>query len=165
MTEPIEVRLEVNGVSRTLAVEPRRILADVLRDDFDFRSIHLGCEQGACGSCLVLIDGELAASCMLLAAQVDGRAVSTLEGLAGEEGMRRLQAEFHEHFALQCGYCTPGMLVNLYAFLEEVESGSMPTDGEVRQRLNGNLCRCTGYQTIVDAALAAVSAAGKSVSA
>jgi carbon-monoxide dehydrogenase small subunit len=164
MTEPIEVNLDVNGVARTLAVEPRRILADVLRDRFDLRSIHLGCEQGACGGCLVLIDGEPAASCMLLTVQVEGHTVTTLEGLAAEEGMRRLQAEFHEHFALQCGYCTPGMLVNLYAYLEEVEPGSMPTDDDVRQRLSGNLCRCTGYQTIVEAALAAIAAGGRSVS-
>jgi carbon-monoxide dehydrogenase small subunit len=157
MTEPIAVSLLVNGVSRTIAVEPRRILADVLRDNFGLRSIHLGCEQGVCGGCLVLIDGEPAASCMLLTAQVEGRHVSTLEGLAAEAGMRRLQAEFHEHFALQCGYCTPGMLVNLYAYLKEIEPGSVPSDVDLRQRLSGNLCRCTGYQTIVDAAQAAVA--------
>jgi aerobic-type carbon monoxide dehydrogenase small subunit (CoxS/CutS family) len=158
MTESIDLAFHLNGAELSLTVEPRRILADVLRDRFGLRSIHLGCEQGVCGSCAVLIDGEPALSCLLLAAQVAGRSVTTLEGLAEHGRMQRLQSEFHEHFALQCGFCTPGMLVNLFAYLEDV-GDDPPAESEVRDRLRGNLCRCTGYQSIVAAALAAVGEA------
>ncbi|MEE2846977.1 MAG: 2Fe-2S iron-sulfur cluster-binding protein [Gemmatimonadota bacterium] len=151
MIEKVGLVLRVNELGRELEVEPRRILADVLRDEFQLRSVHLGCEQGACGGCTVLVDGEPAASCMLLAVQVEGRDVRTLEGLTGTSRMRLLQSAFHEHYALQCGYCIPGVLVNLYSFLEE---GEPVAESEVRSRLSGNLCRCTGYQNMVAAAVA-----------
>jgi len=152
MIETAIVTLQVNDSGRDVEVEPRRILADVLRDDFGLRSIHLGCEQGACGACIVLIDGEPAVSCMLLAIQVEGRAIHTLEGLLGTDRMQLLQLAFHQHYALQCGYCIPGALVNLYAFLD---AGKPVSESEVRNRLSGNLCRCTGYQNMVAAAVAA----------
>jgi carbon-monoxide dehydrogenase small subunit len=145
----------VNGVEHTLAVEPRMVLADVLRERLDLHSIHLGCEEGACGACTVLVDGEPATSCLVLAAQAGGRSIATLEGLDGEPTMTALQTSFHENFALQCGFCTPGMLVNLFSLLEERASLSAPSEQEIRTRLNGNLCRCTGYQSIVAAALQA----------
>lgn len=154
-TEALDLRLNVNGENHVISVEPRRILADVLRDELDLRSVHLGCEHGSCGACTVLVDGEPAASCVLLAAQVEGRRIETLEGLALDATMRALQTAFHEKFALQCGYCTPGMLVNLCSMLRRQPK---PSEGEIRERLNGNLCRCTGYQPIVDAALFAASA-------
>lgn len=152
MNDRIRVTVEVNGTSRVLTVEPRTILADALRDEFGLRSIHLGCEHGSCGGCTVLVDGRPAVSCLLLAAQLDGRRVETLEGLTARRDVRQLQDAFHEHFALQCGYCTPGMLVTLHSFLTASPDAS---EEAVRERLTGNLCRCTGYQSIVDAALAA----------
>ena len=152
MIDKSTVKLRVNDAGRAVEVEPRRILADVLRDEFGLRSIHLGCEQGACGGCTVLVDGEPAASCMLLAVQAEGRVIETLEGLTETDRMKLLQAAFHEHHALQCGYCIPGILVNLYEFLGD---GRPVSESEVRTRLSGNLCRCTGYQNMVTAAVAA----------
>lgn len=152
MTESARVTLLVNGVEHTTSVEPRMLLADVLREHLDLHSIHLGCEEGICGACTVLVDGEPATSCLVLAVQAEGRSIVTLEGLDGEPTMTELQAAFHENFALQCGFCTPGVLVNLFSLLEERASSSLPCEHEVRTRLNGNLCRCTGYQSIVAAA-------------
>lgn len=156
MPAEIEVTFDLNGRSTSVSVEARRLLSDVLRDVFDLRSVHLGCEHGACGACTVLLDGQPATSCTLLVAQVEDRSVVTLEGLAGDETMRRLQTSFHENFALQCGYCTPGMLVNLYGFLSGGDRARTADEDEVRSRLSGNLCRCTGYDSIVRAALGAV---------
>ena len=155
MTRSVQVTMLVNGVEHTLAVEPRMVLADVVRERLDLPSIHLGCEEGVCGACTVLVDGEPAASCLVLAVQAGGRTVTTLEGLDGEPTMTALQTSFHENFALQCGFCTPGMLVSLFSLLEERASPSAPTEAEVRTRLSGNLCRCTGYQSIIAAALQA----------
>ena len=155
MKETVRVTMLVNGVERTLAVEPRMVLADVLRERLDLHSIHLGCEEGVCGACTVLVDGEPATSCLVLAVQAGGRSITTLEGLDGEPTMTALQTSFHENFALQCGFCTPGMLVNLFSLLEEGAAPPAPSEEEVRTRLNGNLCRCTGYQSIVAAALQA----------
>lgn len=152
MTESVRVALLVNGVEHTMRVEPRMLLADVLREHLDLHSIHLGCEEGVCGACTVLVDGEPATSCLVLAAQAEGRSIVTLEGLDGEPTMTELQAAFHQNFALQCGFCTPGVLVNLFSLLEDRASSSPPSEHEVRTRLNGNLCRCTGYQSIVAAA-------------
>ncbi len=155
MNQSVQVTMLVNGVEHTLAVEPRMVLADVLRERLDLHSIHLGCEEGVCGACTVLVDGEPATSCLVLAVQVEGRSITTLEGLDGEATMTALQTSFHENFALQCGFCTPGMLVNLFSLLEERAEPPAPSEEEVRLRLNGNLCRCTGYQSIVAAALQA----------
>ncbi|WP_420612616.1 (2Fe-2S)-binding protein [Candidatus Spongiisocius sp.] len=160
MSRSVQITMLVNGVEHTLAVEPRMVLADVLRERFDLHSIHLGCEEGACGACTVLVDGEPVTSCLVLAVQAGGRSITTLEGLDGDPTMTGLQASFHENFALQCGFCTPGMLVNLFSLLEERASLSAPSEQEVRTRLNGNLCRCTGYQSIVTAALQAARSAG-----
>lgn len=156
MPAEIEVRFDLNSRPVSVSVEPRRLLSDVLRDVFDLRSIHLGCEHGACGACTVLLDGEPATSCTLLVAQVEDRSVVTLEGLEGDETLRRLQTAFHENFALQCGYCTPGMLVNLQGFVSGAGRTRTPDENEVRSRLSGNLCRCTGYDSIVRAALGAL---------
>lgn len=131
------------------------LLSDVLRECLDLRGIHLGCEEGVCGACTVLMDGEPSTSCLVLAVQAEGRSITTLEGLDGDPTMTGLQAAFHENFALQCGFCTPGVLVNLFSLLEGRDSSSPPSEVEVRTRLNGNLCRCTGYQSIVAAAMEA----------
>ncbi|MCY4369077.1 MAG: (2Fe-2S)-binding protein [bacterium] len=155
MKETVRITLLVNGVDQTTAVESRMILADVLRERLDLHSIHLGCEEGVCGACTVLVDGEPATSCLVLAVQADGRAITTLEGLDGDPTMAGLQAAFHENFALQCGFCTPGMLVSLFSLLEGRAPSSPPFEDEVRTRLSGNLCRCTGYQSIVAAAMQA----------
>lgn len=155
MKESVQVTLLVNGIEHAMAVETRMVLADVLRERLDLHSIHLGCEEGVCGACTVLVDGEPATSCLMLAVQAEGRSITTLEGLDGEPTMAGLQASFHENFALQCGFCTPGMLVNLFSLLEDRAASSPPSEHDVRTRLNGNLCRCTGYQSIVAAAMEA----------
>ena len=160
MKDSVQVKLLVNSIEHCMAIEPRLLLADVLRERLDLHSIHLGCEEGVCGACTVLVDGEPATSCLVLAVQADGRSITTLEGLDGERTMTDLQDAFHENFALQCGFCTPGMLVNLSSLLEDRAASSPPSEDDVRARLNGNLCRCTGYQSIVVAALQA----GRSIS-
>ncbi len=155
MKESVHITLLVNGIEHAMAVEPRMVLADVLRERLDQHSIHLGCEEGVCGACTVLVDGEPATSCLMLAVQAEGRSIATLEGLDGEPTMTGLQASFHENFALQCGFCTPGMLVNLFSLLEDRTASSPPSEDDIRTRLNGNLCRCTGYQSVVAAAMQA----------
>ena len=162
MNSSVPVRLLVNGEWHAVSIEPRRLLADVLRESLDIRSVHLGCEEGVCGACTVLVDGAPATSCLLLAVQVEDRSITTLEGLDGVPTMAELQKAFHENFALQCGFCTPGMLVNLFSLLGDREVSSPLSEEEVRVRLDGNLCRCTGYQSIVAAALqAARTASGR----
>ncbi len=155
MNESVPVTLRVNGTEHTLVIEPRMLLADVLRDRIEMRSIHLGCEEGTCGGCMVLIDGEPATSCLIFALQTEGRSITTLEGLDGDRTMVDLQTAFHENFALQCGFCTPGVLVNLFSLLQNHAGPEPPAEDEIRHRLSGNLCRCTGYQTIVSAAIQA----------
>lgn len=155
MSDSVRVMLLVNGKEHTIALEPRMLLADVLRDCLDLHSIHLGCEEGMCGACTVLVDGEPATSCLVLGVQVEGRSITTLEGLNGDPAMTTLQHAFHENFALQCGFCTPGMLVSLFSLIEAAAPTAPPSEDEVRTRLNGNLCRCTGYQSIVTAAMQA----------
>ncbi len=158
MNSSVEVRLLVNGEWKTVLIEPRRLLADVLRECLGIRSVHLGCEEGVCGACTVLVDGAPATSCLLLAVQVEDRSITTLEGLDGNPTMAELQIAFHKNFALQCGFCTPGMLVNLFSLLDDREGLSPLSEEEVRVRLDGNLCRCTGYQSIVAAAVQAAHA-------
>jgi len=152
-TAPREVVLRVNGVEHRGFAEPRVTLVDFLRDELGLTGTHVGCEHGVCGACTVLLDGEPARSCIMFAVQADGHEVQTVEGLASADGtLSTLQQAFHERHALQCGFCTPGMLTTLTAFLKEVPS---PTESEVRDALSANLCRCTGYQHIVEAVIVA----------
>jgi aerobic-type carbon monoxide dehydrogenase small subunit (CoxS/CutS family) len=142
------ISLTVNGRAMHADVEARITLADVLRDHFGLTGTHVGCEQGACGSCTVLVDGDSVRSCLMLAVQADGTQVTTVEALGDDGQMSSLQESFSEHHALQCGFCTPGILMAAAELLAET---SNPTSEEVRDRMRGNLCRCTGYSTIVDA--------------
>ena len=143
------ISLTVNGVERQAHVEPRTTLVDFLRDHLGLTGTHVGCEQGVCGACSVLLDGQPVRSCCMFAVQADGMSVTTVEGLAPERGkMSALQDAFCEKHALQCGYCTPGMLV---ACSSLVQRNPHPNEEQIREAISGNLCRCTGYQQIVDA--------------
>ena len=153
MAERHVVRLTVNGESVERLVEPRKTLADFLRQDVELTGTHLGCEHGVCGACTVLLDGEPVRSCLLFAVQADGARVGTVEGLA-HDGLHPIQEAFQDHFALQCGYCTPGMLMTVHDLLQRSPS---PTREEIRKALAGNICRCTGYHAIVDAVEAAAA--------
>ncbi len=145
----------VNGRPVEVDVEPRRTLADALRDDLGLTGTHLGCEHGVCGACTVLLDNEPVRACLLLAVQADGCQVLTVEGLAAPDGsLHPLQRAFTEHHGLQCGFCTPGMLLSA---LDLLRQNPAPTREHIREALSGNLCRCTGYQGIVDAVEAAAS--------
>src|SRR5215467_60964 len=146
------IRLTVNGRAYARTVEPRTTLADFLRDDLDLTGTHVGCEHGVCGACTVLLDGEPVRSCLLLAVQAEGAAVTTIEGLADGERLHPLQQAFWDHHGLQCGFCTPGILLTAKALLAE---NPRPTDAEIREAISGNLCRCTGYHFIVEAIRAA----------
>jgi carbon-monoxide dehydrogenase small subunit len=149
----VEIALEVNGATVRAHTEPRKTLADFLRDDLGLTGTHLGCEHGVCGACTVLLDERAVRSCLVLAVQAAGRAVRTVEGLAGPEGaLHPLQDAFSEFHALQCGYCTAGFLMSALEFLREQPR---PDERQVREALNGNLCRCTGYVNVVKAVLAA----------
>jgi aerobic-type carbon monoxide dehydrogenase small subunit (CoxS/CutS family) len=150
-----EVQLSVNGTSYRGAVEARMLLCDFLRHDLLLAGTHVGCEHGVCGACTVLLDGAAVRSCLMLAVQANGRAITTVEGLASTSGeLSPIQQAMHEHHGLQCGYCTPGILMTMTAFLQE---NPAPSEDEVREALSGNLCRCTGYQNIVDAMLKAAA--------
>ena len=151
----VTVRVTVNGVSHDEQVEPRLHLADFLRERLGLTGTKLGCEHGACGACTVLLDGTPVRACLVLAAQADGRAVRTVEGLADGSELTALQQSFRRHHALQCGFCTAGFLMSATALLEE---NPAPDAAQVRSAISGNVCRCTGYLTIVDAVL---DAAGK----
>ena len=145
-----EISFWVNGELATALVEPRRSLADCLREDLGLTGTHLGCEHGVCGACTVLVEGEAVRSCLIFAVQAEGLQVTTVEGLSPVGALSPLQQAFKHKFALQCGYCTPGMLISATAFLARHPH---PTREEVRHALSGNLCRCTGYDTIVEAVL------------
>jgi carbon-monoxide dehydrogenase small subunit len=148
------VRVEVNGQWREGSVEPRRTLADFLREDLDLTGTHLACEHGFCGSCNVLVDGKSVRSCLMLAVQADGRSVETVEGLAEPDGtLNVLQQAFTDHHGLQCGFCTPGMLMTATEFLRAHPEGG--SDEQIREAISGVTCRCTGYQQIVEAIRAA----------
>ena len=152
----MKVELTVNGKDITADVEDRTLLVHFLRDVADLTATNIGCDTTSCGACTVLLDGESVKSCTVLAAQADGRSVTTIEGLASEDGtMHAVQRAFHEEHGLQCGYCTPGMVMAITSLLKENPS---PTEAQVRQGLDGNICRCTGYHNIVKAALAAAEA-------
>ena len=146
------VRLTVNGAAHAVTVEPRRTLADVLREDLGLTGTHVGCEHGVCGACTVLWDGQPVRSCLLFAIQLDGAALTTVEGLADGERLHPIQEAFWATHGLQCGFCTPGILLTAKALLDENPS---PDEAEIREAIGGNLCRCTGYHFIVQAILAA----------
>jgi carbon-monoxide dehydrogenase small subunit len=151
------ISVEVNGEQVEMEVPARRLLVHFLRDDLGLTGTHVGCDTGNCGACTVHLDGNPVKSCMLLAVQVDGARVATVEGLAADGELTALQKAFNEHHALQCGYCTPGMLMSATALLER---SPHPDAGEVRLALQGNICRCTGYVNIVEAVIAAGRAGG-----
>ena len=146
------VTVEVNGTTFEREVEARRLLIHFLRDDLDLTGSHVGCDTGNCGACSVLLDGTLVKSCMVLAVQADGAKIETVEGLADDEQLNPLQQAFSDHHALQCGYCTPGMLMSATALLRENPS---PSEDEIKKALQGNICRCTGYWNIFEAVKAA----------
>jgi carbon-monoxide dehydrogenase small subunit len=150
MSDMRSVSITVNGSLHTRDVETRRTLGDFLRLDLGLTGTHLGCEHGACGACTVRVEGEAVRSCLMLAVQANGKHVATVEGLARDGKLNPLQQAFWERHGLQCGFCTPGILMTLSEFLEENQS---PSEAEIRDALSGNICRCTGYQAIVDAAL------------
>jgi carbon-monoxide dehydrogenase small subunit len=147
----MRVACEVNGRAVEADVEPRTLLSDFLRHDLGLTGTHVGCEHGVCGACTIQVDGEPMRSCLMFAVQADGRELRTVEALAGDE-LHPLQRAFHEAHALQCGFCTPGFLMSLEPFLRDHPD---PDEREVREALAGNLCRCTGYEAIVEAVLAA----------
>tara|TARA_B100000959_G_scaffold62747_1_gene66112 strand:- start:2747 stop:3199 length:453 start_codon:yes stop_codon:yes gene_type:complete len=147
----MEVSVTVNGEVRTADVEPRTLLAHFLRDDLGLTGTNIGCDTSSCGACTVLVNGRSVKSCTMLAVQADGAEVTTIEGLAGENGLHPMQEAFHECHALQCGYCTPGMVMAAVSLVDEYSD--LDADG-VREGLEGNLCRCTGYQNIVKAVMA-----------
>jgi carbon-monoxide dehydrogenase small subunit len=142
------ITVEINGTSYEREVEARKLLIHFIRDDCDLTGSHVGCDTGNCGACSVIVDGVLVKSCMLLAVQADGASVETVEGLSENGELTRLQQAFNEHHALQCGYCTPGMLMSATALLREQPS---PSDDEIKKALQGNICRCTGYWNIFEA--------------
>jgi carbon-monoxide dehydrogenase small subunit len=144
------VSVTVNGAMREADVEPRTLLVYFLREILGLTGTNVGCDTSSCGACTVLLDGESVKSCTLLAAQADGRELTTIEGLAEGDELHPLQESFHRHHGLQCGYCTPGMIMAAASYLKENPS---PTEEDVRLALEGNLCRCTGYQNIVKAIL------------
>jgi aerobic carbon-monoxide dehydrogenase small subunit len=146
------ISVEINGERYEREVPARRLLVHFIRDDLGLTGTHIGCDTGNCGACTVSVDGEPVKSCMLLAVQADGTQITTVEGLAPDGELTPLQRSFNEHHALQCGYCTPGMLMSAAALLER---NPRPTEDEVRYALQGNICRCTGYVNIVDAVVAA----------
>lgn len=152
MTENVRVAVAVNGVRRAATVEPRTFLSSLLRDQLDLPGTKVGCDTSSCGSCTVLLDGESVKSCTVLAVQVDGREVLTIEGLSPAGELHPVQEAFRRHQALQCGFCTPGMVMAAVGLLAEDPD---PTEEDVRRGLTGNLCRCTGYEGIVRAVLEA----------
>jgi len=148
------ITVTVNGTAYEREVETRRLLIHFLRDDVDLTGSHIGCDTGNCGACSILLDGTLVKSCMLLAVQADGSSIETVEGLADGDELTALQQSFSDHHALQCGYCTPGMLMSATALLR---ANPNPSDEEIKQGLQGNICRCTGYWNIFEAVKAAAS--------
>ena len=142
------VTVTINGVEYERDVDARKLLIHFVRDDLDLTGSHIGCDTGNCGACSMIVDGTLVKSCMLLAVQADGATIETVEGLADGDALSPVQQAFSDHHALQCGYCTPGMLMSATALLRENPS---PTEAEIRKALQGNICRCTGYWNIFEA--------------
>ena len=162
MSATVPVRLRVNGVEHELAVEPRMLLVHALRDRLGLTGTHVGCDTSNCGACTVHLDGHAAKSCTVLTVQADGAEVTTIEGLGRDGQLHPLQEAFWNDHALQCGYCTPGMIMAAAALLEENPN---PSEEEVRHSLEGNLCRCTGYHNIVRAVLDAARTKGATIEA
>ncbi len=148
----MNITVTINGETYERDVDPRRLLIHFIRDDLDLTGSHVGCDTGNCGACTILFDGDAVKSCMLLAVQADGATIETVESLSGNGELDALQQAFSDHHALQCGYCTPGMLMSAKHLLDHNKS---PTEGEIRKAIQGNICRCTGYVNIVEAIKAA----------
>ena len=149
MTQSISITTTINNKEYKREVEPRMLLSDFLRHELGLTGTHVGCEHGVCGACTIMFDGEAVRSCLIFAVQADGHSITTVEGLTEDkDNLHPLQQSFWEAHGLQCGYCTPGILMTMIPFLEENPN---PTEDEIRHALSGNLCRCTGYQHIVDA--------------
>jgi aerobic-type carbon monoxide dehydrogenase small subunit (CoxS/CutS family) len=146
------ISITVNGTTYERELEARKLLIHFIRDDVDLTGSHIGCDTGNCGACSVIVDGTLVKSCMMLAVQADGSSIETVEGLADGDELNKLQQSFKDHHALQCGYCTPGMLMSATALLRE---NPHPSEDEIKKGLQGNICRCTGYWNIFDAVKAA----------
>ena len=157
MADTREITITINGAANTREVETRLNLADFLRHQLEMTGTHVGCEHGACGACTVLVDGEAVRSCLMLAVQANGHEVTTVEGLATMQQLHPIQEGFKDEHGLQCGFCTPGMMLSAKALLDENPN---PTEDEIRWALSGNLCRCTGYQNIVKAVLWAAEKLG-----
>jgi len=153
MTDRRSIKVTVNSEVHEHHVEPRLLLSDFLRSTLGLTGTHVGCEHGVCGACTVMVDGDSVRSCLMFAVQADGCRIETVEGLGAIGSLNRLQQSFHEHHALQCGFCTPGMLVTATDLMNKYP---LATDEEIRKGLSGNLCRCTGYQHIVQAVRAVV---------
>ena len=149
--ERLPIRIIVNEEEYEGKTESRRLLADFIREDLGLKGTHIGCEHGVCGACTVLLDGEAVRSCLLFAVQAEGAKITTVEGLARDGKLHPLQEAFIDHHALQCGFCTPGILLSAVDFLNEYPN---PTEEQIREGISGSLCRCTGYSGIVDAILA-----------
>jgi aerobic carbon-monoxide dehydrogenase small subunit len=152
MTQTFNVAVTVNGAKHEAQAEPRRTLADFLREDLGLTGTHVGCEHGVCGACTVLLDGEPTRSCLMLAVQATGAQITTIEGLATDGEMNPLQEAMRDSHGFQCGFCTPGFMMQATALLAE---NPAPTEADVRDALSGNICRCTGYESIVDGVLLA----------
>lgn len=148
----VGIRFVVNGAPVSLQVEPRRLLADVLRHDLGLTGTHLGCEHGVCGACTIRLDGALARSCLMLAVQAEGREIETIEGVAASDSLHPVQVALVQEHGMQCGFCTPGFVL---AAIDLLERRQNPTEEEIRSHLSGNVCRCTGYVQIVRAVLRA----------
>jgi len=147
-SETVDIELTVNGLSRRATVSPRLLLSDLIRDALKLTGTHVGCEHGVCGCCTILFDGQAIRSCLMLAVQAAGHRIETVESLGDEDHLHPLQQAFREEHGLQCGFCTPGILMTLIPFLEE---NPLPSRLQIREALSGNLCRCTGYMNIVNA--------------
>jgi carbon-monoxide dehydrogenase small subunit len=158
MTQIVEIDLIVNGVGRRGSTEPRKTLADFLREDLGLTGTHLGCEHGVCGACTVLVNGEPARSCLMFAVQSEGAEVLTIEGVATDGVMNPLQEALAANHSFQCGFCTPGFLMQITALLAENPD---PTEEEIRENLSGNICRCTGYESIINGVLHAARTAAR----
>ena len=152
MVNKAEVTLTVNGRKRSATVEPRMLLVDFLRHELGMTGTHIGCEHGVCGACTVLLDGRTARSCLHFAVAVDGAEIDTVEGIASQDQLHPIQEAFHQHHALQCGYCTPGFLMTT---IELLKQNPNPDEAAIRRALTNNICRCTGYKKIIDAVLLA----------
>jgi len=148
MTQKVTITLKVNDVEYTREVEPRLLLSDFLRHELGLTGTHVGCEHGLCGACTIHFDGEAARSCTMFAVMADGHEIHTIESLGTAENLHPLQEAFHEEHALQCGFCTPGFLMSTTSYLKDNPN---PTDAEIREAIDGNFCRCTGYENIVKA--------------